>query len=101
MAARSSLGLRKCGISGGPLSWTTTSKRQCDGRKSSNGYLEIQRRLVGNGKPAIWESGGPAHHRINAENGYFTGLSLIRESQLPRKLPRHLRPEKGPHAASN
>jgi hypothetical protein len=24
------------------------------------------RRLIGNSKPAIWESGGPAHHRIGA-----------------------------------
>ena len=31
----------------------------------------IQRRLIGNAKPAIWESGGPAHHRINAETAYF------------------------------
>src|ERR1700679_1544883 len=33
--------------------------------------MGIKCRLIGNKKPAIWESGGPAHHRINAENAYF------------------------------
>jgi hypothetical protein len=32
--------------------------------------------------------GGPAHHRISAENAYFIGILLIRGTQLPRLLPR-------------
>jgi hypothetical protein len=39
--------------------------------ESSNGYLGIQCRLIGNAKPAIWESGGPAHHRIGAPIALF------------------------------
>ena len=31
--------------------------------ESSIGYLGIQRRLIGNAKPAIWVSGGPARTR--------------------------------------
>jgi hypothetical protein len=37
--------------------------------------MGIQRRLIGNETPAIWESGGPAHHRINAENADFYGVN--------------------------
>jgi hypothetical protein len=35
-------------------------------------------RLIGNANPAIWESGGPAHHRISAEKAIFIGIMPIR-----------------------
>jgi antitoxin CcdA len=37
---------------------------------------EFQRRLIGNEKPAIWENGGPAHHRIGAAIASFYRYSL-------------------------
>jgi hypothetical protein len=30
-----------------------------------------QCRLIGNAKPAIWESGEPAHHRMSPHTAYF------------------------------
>jgi len=44
-------------------------------------------RLMGNSKPAIWESGGLAHHRLARQLPYFMGIRSIRDSRLPRKLP--------------
>jgi hypothetical protein len=48
--------------------------------------LGIQRRLIGNPKPAIWESGGPAHHRINAENVYFYSTNANSRIEVTPKV---------------
>jgi hypothetical protein len=50
----------------------------------------MQRRLIGNAKPAIWESGGPALHRINAENACFHRDNANSIIAVTRKLPRHV-----------
>jgi hypothetical protein len=44
---------------------------------------------------------GPLTIELAQEMPIFKGLTLIRESQLPRELPRQLLSQKGPHMASN